>query len=116
MAAIVPEKMRPQLPKRVSEMERGQKALVPMHAVMVDKVTHEIYLSNATAIGLPTDAGFCVELTIDPAGEFHLDWQHKPYEFRPSQFQDMSGWLVLQEGKALDSKISPIASVINWPE
>ena len=107
--------MIPKPVRRVLEMSRGERALVGMHAFKVDRQSGALFLNNATRINEPDRVIRTVELYLDEDGNFHVDWKHQRYRFKPTQVDEMSNWE--QIGTTKDGyRMVPIASVVNWPE
>ena len=85
-----------------------------MYAFKVDKTSRALFLNNTTQINDPVVVR-TVELYLDDAGKFHVDWKHQQYEFKTHQIQNMEDWHILGTTKEGYTMV-PIASVVNWPE
>src|SRR3954463_10769141 len=90
--ATVPSSMCPKPVRRVLDMNRGERALVGIYAFKVDGKSGALFLNNRTQINDPDRLIRTVELYLDENGNFHVDWQHQRYQFKPTQLDDMSNW------------------------
>src|SRR3954469_13399794 len=114
--ACVPSGMLPNLDfRRVLDMKRGEKALVGMHAFKVDSTNRTLFLNNTAQINDPERAERSVEVYLDEAGAYHVDWKHKSYAFIRTQIEDMKVWQEIGKTKNGCAMV-PVISVVNWPE